>query len=231
VLRVTPATEPMQIAVLVDNSAVIGPHVSNIRDGLKAFVGAMGAQHELSLVAYADRPTLLVNLTSNRAEVEAGIDRIFAQTSSGAYLMDAIIETSQGFIKRQSPRPVVVVVGTEGVEFSNAGYETVLDRLRESGAQLHVIQLVDDDTDQTQEERYRAIVIDRGTRDTGGRRDLLLSSMALPDAMRSVAAELTAQYRVVYSRPDSLIPPKDLKVSSANPDIEVRGVPTRAGER
>lgn len=227
VLRVTRATEPMQIALLVDNSAAASPHVLNLRDGLTKFVKAIDAPHEMSLVTYADRPTLVTSFSSDRGEVLKGVDRLFAQPSSGAYLLDAIQETTRGFIKRESPRPVIVVVGIEGVEFSNLGYENVLKQLEQAHAQLHVLLLVDNEPDTSQEQRYRGIVIDRGTRTTGGRRDNLLSSMAFPDALAALAAELNAQFRVVYSRPDSLIPPEATTVASANPTLEVRGVTAR----
>jgi VWFA-related protein len=227
VLRVTRATEPMQIAVLVDNSASTSPYITDMREGLRAFLEAIGPGNELSLVTYADRPTLLTSFSKSPAEFEKGIGRLFAQPNSGAYLLEAILETSQGFIKREAPRPVIVVVGTEGVEFSNSGYEQVLERLHESGAQLHVLQLVDQEPDRTQEERYRSIVIDRGTRETGGRRDNLLASLSLPNALRSLAVELKSQFDVVYSRPESLIPPRDVEVSSARPDLEVRGMLVR----
>lgn len=224
VLRVARATDPMQVAILVDNSSISAAHISNMRDGLRRLLAAFPSGHAFSLVTYADRPTLLASLTTDQGEIEKGIDRIFAQTSSGAYVIDAVDETARGFIKNESARPVIVVLAFEGSEFSNGGYQGVLERLRESGAQLHVVQLVEGRGDRTQEERDRSIVIDRGTRETGGRRDSLLTSMSFPAAFDALAAELNAQFKVVYARPESLIPPRETKVSSANPALEIRGV-------
>jgi hypothetical protein len=224
VLRVVRATEPMQIAILVDNSAAAASAIANLRDGLKRFVQAMGKGHEISLVTYADRPTAVTSFSSDPQEIEKGIERLFAQSNSGAYLMDAIQETAEGFIKRESPRPVIAVVGTEGVEFSNVSYETVLDKLKASGAQLHVAMLVDSEADSSQEERYRSIVIDRGTRETGGRRDNLLADMGVPGALEALAAELKGQFKVTYAHPDSLIQPEEVRITSARPELEVRGV-------
>jgi hypothetical protein len=45
--------------------------------------------------------------------------------------------------------------------------------------------------------------------------------------MTSLARELTSQYRVVYARPDSLIPPEQLDVRVQRPGLTVRA-PTRA---
>jgi hypothetical protein len=78
-----------------------------------------------------------------------------------------------------------------------------------------------------QNARERAIVVDRGTTSTGGVRDDLLSSMELSDALTRLADELTQQYKVVYGRPGSLIPPKKLDVSVKRPDVDTRATLVR----
>jgi hypothetical protein len=75
----------------------------------------------------------------------------------------------------------------------------------------------------------RGIMLERGTRESGGNYDNLLSGSALPDRMKRLAAELTHQYRVVYARPQSLVPPERITVEGARPDVAVRGtVPIQA---
>jgi len=227
VLRVSPQAEPMNLAILVDNSTAVTNDVMNIREGLRAFVQALDAQHRISLVTCADRPTLVIDGSRERDSVLQAIDRIFSQPNSGAYLLDAIQETSQGFVKRAPARPVIVALATEGVEFSNGGYQRVLEQLASSGAQFHVLQLVGPGSDGTDEVRYRSIVIDRGTRTTGGRRENLLSSMSLTDALTSLAAELDHQWTVVYGHPESLLEPDEVTISATRPDLEVRGMLVR----
>jgi hypothetical protein len=71
-------------------------------------------------------------------------------------------------------------------------------------------------------------VISMGTKDTGGSYDNLLTSNGLPARLKKLATELTHQFKVVYSRPDSLIPPEQVTVAPARPDsITVRGLPAR----
>jgi hypothetical protein len=228
VLRVTRVTEPMQLAILVDNSIAADAHISNFREGLKAFVRELGDQHQISIETYAERPTLLTSFSTDRAEIDKAIHRIFVQSNAGAYLLDAVDETTRGFIKRESPRPVIVVIGTEGVEFSNLTDEQVLEQVRRSGAQLHVLQMLDGDSDFSDEERYRNLLVDRGTRETGGRRETLVTSLSLPSILRSLASELNGQFNVVYSRPESLIPPRKVTIASTRPGLIVRGSPAKA---
>lgn len=159
------------------------------------------------------------------------IDRLFAQPGAGSYVTDAIADAARGLQKREAARPVIVVVSSDGVEFSNSGYEQVLDLVKAAGAQLFVLSVHEGgnrDAATTDEGRWRAIVYDRGTQESGGRREILLSSMGLPDALVKLADELLHQYKVVYSRPTTLIPPEKTTVDSAREGVTVRGVPARA---
>jgi hypothetical protein len=51
--------------------------------------------------------------------------------------------------------------------------------------------------------------------------------MSFEPRLKDLAAILRHQYRVVYSRPESLIPPEKIDVTSAKAGIEMRGAPAR----
>ena len=228
VLRVAPAAEPMDIALLVDNSQAATRAIQDMRLGLTAFVKKMAGPHHVAFITFAERPTVEVSYSNSPEVLLAGVERLFARPGSGSYLLDAIVDTCEGYRKRQSARPVIVVVTTEGVEFSTRHYQSVLDTLAETGAAMHVLALPPLSSDLTSDEvRDRNSVIDRGTSETGGRRQNLLSSMALSGALESLAAELNAQYLVTYGRPSSLIPPKKIEVAAVKTDLEARGTPVR----
>ena len=167
VLRVTRATDPMQIAVLIDNSQAAESHVNDLRRAVTAFVKATGGNNEIALITLADRPTILVEYTRNLDSLEKGAGGIFAQSGSGARLIDGIAEISIGLRKRDAPRPVILVIAMQGPEMSDRLHDDVLSRLRDSGAALHVLLLTSgggaflDDPG-----RERELVIARGTHDT-----------------------------------------------------------------
>ena len=75
---------------------------------------------------------------------------------------------------------MIVVITTEGPEFSSRRYEDVLKPLREVGAALHVLVLGPPSNSISEDARNRAAVLDEGPRTTGGRRESLLASSALP---------------------------------------------------
>jgi VWFA-related protein len=227
VLRVGPATAPMHIAVLVDTSQAAAPIIQDLRAGLTTFVEAMHQKHRLAIVGFGERPTIFTDYTSDLRQLKDGVGKVFERTGSGAYLLEALMEVSRGLQKQEAARPEIVVVTTEGVEFSNQHYETVIDALQRARASLHALVVttrgVAPPEAEVQEEiRNRNIVLADGTRLTGGRRENLVSSMAIGERLKQLAAELTNQYLVVYSRPDTLIPPEKVEVSVQRPGLKAR---------
>ena len=145
VLTVAPAVEPMQIAILVDNSQAAAPFIRDYREALAALVDGLtsgegpGTRNEVAIITMAERPTIATDYTTDRGALVKSVQRVFSSSDSGTYLLDAVMETSQGFTKRRSPRPVIVAIVTEGPELSDRFYQHVLTTLRASGAALHVI--------------------------------------------------------------------------------------------
>lgn len=224
VLRVRKATSPLTIALLIDDSAAASAALADLRRGLTSFLDALEPTTEVALITFGERSSLLVDYTRDRERLKKGVTRVFPREGSGAYFLDAIGDAARGLEKRAPERPVIVSVMTEGVEFSNQMYQTVLRRLYDSGAQFHALVLSEEvKADPTQDEvRNRNIVLDEGTRGTGGRRDQLLSSIAVGPALTSLAAELQHQWVVTYARPESLIPPDRVQVEARRPGLEVR---------
>lgn len=228
VLTVRPADDPMQIALLVDNSQASDPFIRDYREGLPAFINAMmdaaGPRNEMALIMLADRPTIFTPYTTERAAMLKGVQRIFSMPGSATYLLDGLIETSRGITKRNSPRPVIVALTSEGPELSDRYYQQVLEPVKESGAAVHILVI----GRPINQEHDRAVVLDRATKETGGRWDTLLISTALTDKLKEIAQDLKSQYKVTYSRPQTLIPPENITVAVKRPDLTARGTPVRA---
>jgi hypothetical protein len=104
----------------------------------------------------------------------------------------------------------------------------VLDAVRASGASLHAVVLLTNSTSITNDEaRNRAMVLDRGPHDTGGVRIDVLAASAFETRLRELAVLLKSQYRVVYARPESLIPPERVELSAAKPGVEAHATAAR----
>jgi hypothetical protein len=226
VLKVEPALEPMQIAVIVDTSQAARNDISHMRTALPPFVKALTTgevKNEVAIIAIGERPTVFTNYTFDQKALQKGIDRIWSTQGSGAYLLDGIVETAQGFKKLKAARPVIVAILAEGPELSNRLHDDVIDALKNNGAAFHAITLGRASSSLSDEMRERNIVLDDGPRLTGGRREELLTPMALGAKLVQLADELTHQYKITYSHPDSLIPPEKVTVSSAKAGVTARG--------
>jgi hypothetical protein len=228
VLRVERATTPMPVALLVDNTQAATSAIADIRRAVTAFLSGIDGVGPVALLTFADRPTIVVDYTTSQKDLQAGVGRLFATPGSGATLLDAVRDAARGLAKRESDRAAVVVLTTEYTEFSNLHYTQVLEALSGSGAQMHAVVLVNTRSSLLNEEaRNRAAVLDRGPRESGGVRLDILASSAFESQLRDLAGILRSQYRVIYGRPDSLIPPERLEVEAAKPGIEMRGAPAR----
>jgi hypothetical protein len=224
VLRARRATDSIDIALLIDTSQALGRQVADTRRAIEVFIEAMAGHAQISLIGLGDRPTILTPFTDDPAKLKKGVGGVFEIPGAGATVLEGIQETLKGLAKRRPERAAVVVLWAGGVEFSNLGDAVLLGQIEESGAALHVLTVgnaVPPDA-MTQEGRSREIVFDSGTRQSGGRRENVLSSMALPDAMKKLAAELLGQYRITYVRPETLIPPKTIEVTVRQADVTVR---------
>ena len=229
ILSVEPATAPMQVALLVDNSSRSRNNIRDIRDATNEFIKGMTSgvvRNEVAVVAVAERPTVLVDYSADQPKLLAGAGRIFTQSDSGAYLLDGLFEVSQGFKKREASRPVIVAISTNGPELSTRYHDQIVSALRGVGAAFSVVMVGPPPTDVLSSEgRERAATLSQGTQDTGGRYDNVLAASALAGRLKQVASELTHQYLVTYARPDTLIPPERVTIAGKDANLTVRGTP------
>jgi hypothetical protein len=235
VLRVEPATDPMQIAVLIDNSVISQQWLTPLRQGVTNLVNALtepmpsGGHNMIALIGLAERPTIFTDYTIEKKALVDGIGQIFPQVNSAAYLLDGVYETAVGFSRSNAPRPVMIVITGEGTDYSTRPRSAVLSALdRVDGLEFQSVtigQMSDDRSDQAQD---REVVLSQGTESHGGRNKVLLSAISLPSALTALAKELRAQYRVVYARPEELIPPSTITIAAAKPGMKAYGVPAKA---
>jgi hypothetical protein len=238
VLTAAPAADPMQIALVVDNSQAARDSITDLRRGLQEFVDVMTAPsddrngpNELAIVTVADRPTMTADYSSSRVSLTKGVERIFAQPGSGMYLLDALVEVVKGIDKRQAPRPVIVAIVTEGPEFSTRYYTDVLKPLAASGATFYAFTIGPPASDMADETRNRSRVLDEGTKYNGGAWMPIVASLGLPARLKQLADQLTHEYKITYGHPQSLIPPEHVTVEVKRPGLTARGTPVKEQKR
>lgn len=229
VLRAEKASGPVAIALLVDTSQAITPHVADLRRALESFSKRMAGANPVAVTTFGERPTIVTDFTLDASSVEKGVGRLFPSRGSGSYLLQAVEESCKNLAKHDFERAVILAITAAGPEFSDRNFEEVIPKLRESGATFDAMVLTVEAPDLNDfGQRNREMFLDAATRATGGERFLLLSSMALDNSLTRLADELANQYRITYARPETLIPPEKIEISARRPGLTVRGTPIKA---
>ena len=227
VLRVSPATEPIDIVVLFDNSTASESNILSLREALTNFVTTMAEGNQIALISLASRPTIVVDYTSDSRILADATKRIFAQSNSGTTLLDAIFELSAGLARRTAPRAAMVAVITNGPELSAKFSRDAMDALARAGASLHAFTIGQLPM-ATELDRERLTVMGTGTKASGGQQVLLLSELGLNQAMQKLARELSSQYKVVYNSPEEFLQAEKVEVASGRPGLTMRATPVRS---
>jgi Ca-activated chloride channel homolog len=243
VLGVSQVAESFDIAVMVDTSQGAEPFVRDFRQALTDFFRAMGDRHQIALIGFGQRPAVLVNYTNDPGSLQGGLSRVFAQSDSGAYLMEALMDVSQDLRRRENPRRVAIVISTEGAEFANRYAREVVGDVLASDlvldafvvrARSGVARAQEPATARVgatppsfpdQNATERAAALDEAAELTGGRVEHLDTSMLLGSRLRELASEFNNQYRVTYegTRPTASSR-SSIQVQATRADVRVRPI-------
>ena len=127
-------------------------------------------------------------------------------------------------MKAGAERPALVAFVVEsGPEFSQENRARIGQILRRAGATLWVVVLNAPAAGllETDENRERAAVVGDATAESGGLNLTVLSTLGIPGAFEQLAALLTSRVRLAYARPETLIPPEKLEVTTRREDLKV----------
>lgn len=238
ILRVSHAGAGRQIALLVDTSQAASRSLVEFRNGLTEFVEQMSEGNQISIITFGGPPRILVSSTRENSRLTDGINNLFALPDQAAYMLDALDQTAEGFARQNAPRPLIVVLTTEGVDYSNTSARRVLETIEESGAAIYTLSLrVGRNAfsatpnisalELRNQDFERDLLLERGPRNSGGRHRDLLTALAINNAMQDIVSELLNQYLVVYSRPDMLVPPETITLRMNRQELTARGTSLR----
>ena len=198
-----------------------------MRKAVPAFIQAVSPANPVALIGLADRPTILTPSTTDTKKLVKQAEGLFARPSTGATLLDAIYEVSKGLESRDASRAAIVAVITDGTEFTNRYSKDVVAAAVRAGASVHFVGIGHFEHSDEHPIRERSFLLTDAPPATGGRVYTMLSPNGLAQNLDKVARELLSQYKVVYGRPQTTIPPKTVEVTSAREGLSVRSTPAR----
>ncbi len=251
VTAVEPASERMRIALMVEE--LLTP-TDSVRQGILEFFQATVRRAEIAFVVIdgTGGNREIVPYTTELNTLAAGIRTLPTPLRREAGLVpEAIFEMATTFVREPPERPVIVVIAmalNAPDRTSRQQPQAVLDRLRDGRAQLHVVSVqalrspgvggdtrysandplgrVGDPDFPVPEPNDREEVLTRGPRQSGGGLWPINVLAGVPSAMRSIATDLSNQYKLTYELPAGVSPSDRVDVS-----ISRRGVTLRAPTR
>ena len=225
IVKAERATTPMRLTLAVEERLTMD---TTVRMGLFEFMKRLIGSAEISLVTIGIRNTTVVDYTNKLEPLVAGINGFSMNPAKESSVAEGVLDLAMKAEAAKAPRPVIVVVavngGTGGVDA-----KMVIDRLRQSGASLHVVTLAGT-TDASAMGVGNASTLSRGeqvlgdgAKQSGGRRIDVSATGGMPRALMQIAGDLEAQYAITYALPDGVKPDRRFSAS-----VKRRGVSLRA---
>lgn len=216
---------PLTLALLVDSSeATSSSFRLNLLDAITGFLRRLPEGAQYALWTTGDRPTKLVDYTSDPDEAVRALKRVAPQ--GGNTMLDALSEASADLKKKEGERSAVATVSAVGIEFSNRSRYQVVEEVEKNVNLVLAVQINEGDVGIDNRNLYE-YVFGELARKTGGLHEVVLSSLAADSALKKVSAFLRGQYRLSYATLPGLKGRK-LEVKVARPGVKVRLGPSQA---
>jgi hypothetical protein len=215
VVRLEPATDRLHVAVLVDDGGEGGmqtpvAQLMSLLDGQAAFSLSMLNPQPFKLNDYStDDGILKTALGKIRQRGRTPVDPL--------QVIEAISWAAKDQQKRELTRRVIVALTVSGEPGKSYISDDVIEDLRTSGAQLHVVYAGG--------VQMGRVLMDGPAR-SGGSHTVANSTASFAQALISVGRMLTRQYKLTYMLPDGVKAHQDLEVTTTRAGVKLVA-PTR----
>jgi hypothetical protein len=199
------ADDPLSVALLIDTTqppmAAAIPPTQDLRTSAAAFVKAIhevNADAQISLTEFAGAAVTSVDFTSSVPDLEKAIGRLYPNQQGTAVLLEALADAGKRLVKRPAPRRAIVSVDFNSPEGSaERSMKDAATSIHDSGATLWTVSV----RGSANTTPNREDVLNKVTKANGGMRLSSIDASGLTANLNIVAASLTSQYVVTFTRP------------------------------
>lgn len=192
--------DPIDVVLLIDTSGSMeGDPLVKAKAAAVEFVEAMGPDDRIAVMAFSSEPRSVVDFTSDRAMLEAGIGSL--STKGYTALHDGLIQSTRLFKDAGRDRYVVVLSdGNDSTSINNL--DATAQAIDDAGIPVYAVALASPD--------YDPSALEVIAKDSGGRLIAADRADQLASVFRDIAAELRNRFTVSYvsARPST----KDLEI-------------------
>lgn len=219
VASLQPATAPIQVAILVEDSGT-GAFQLAVAQFLQKTVG----HGQFSISVLNPQAQKIVDFTDDVGALKNAIGRLGSRgrlQPDGDQMLEAISESAKVLQQRKAERPVILAMTLTGGQPHSIDPKNVLTALRLSGAGLNVIYGTNAEV---------GMVMGDGPKFTGGLNESGGTGEAFAAAAVKVADALQHQYVLTYTLPDGVRMSDRLSVATSRKGITLTS-PTRIADR
>jgi hypothetical protein len=246
-VELKPATDPLDVVLMVDTSKAINSSISELRAALLSFAHAImdgTPGSSMSVFDVAAAAVMVADGKKTKEDVDKVLSRTIADQSETTVFLEGIVDASKKLAKSPSPRRAIVVVNLDGMpETSALQPQQVVQQIIASGASLWAVSYQNTASTLLSNRggsgagaaagdskgggigngntgQNRDIILTRVPPGTGGVRLTIATPNALDVTLGQVAAALAGQYAVTYTRPDGPMP-KQLQMGQVRNGVRV----------
>jgi hypothetical protein len=237
VVGVRPAKALMQIALIVDDNGT-----GLFRAPLYRFVQRLQGKAEFAIVTVVGQPLKLTDYTMDGTILSEVLGSLSARpgTPDGGQLLQGIYEAANELTKREARRPIIIALSVPGDEHTTLPAKHVLDKLKDSGASLHVFLVANSAARQMvavtkpsallEENMNLGEVLGDGSKQSGGSREDIVAAAGALLGLQRLAEDLLHQYVLDYDLPPGTKRSDRISVSVKRKGVSLR-VPARIPDR
>jgi hypothetical protein len=188
------ATDPMRIAILVDNSEPTNDYMPQIRRALQDMVKALPPGHELMLVTTGGPMNIRVKPTMDYLEIQEAAGEIFVARGGGNTLIGSVQEIYERYFRTIEKRwPVMIIVTADGPDLSQRVTTKTVNELllglKQKDVRVNATMLTSSGSSLVRSVTLAMI------EQTGGFYESATAATALPSRTKSLAARIGKQYK------------------------------------
>ncbi len=210
---------PISLGFVLDTSGSMRPRRAKVVEAVKFLTRAAKPGDEFFLVDFKNKAELAEEFTPRPADIEDAVENIV--WGGGTALLDAILLSAEYADKEGKNRRKAIVVISDGDD-RDSYYERrqLIKMLQEYQVQVYIVGFPDEEDAGGlfgRSARKRSIeLINDIAKETGGRAFFPKSTDELPEIVRTINADLRAQYSIGF------VPSQDQRDNSAFRRITVR---------
>lgn len=211
VVEIRPATDPLLVAVLVDNTKpTMGKDAPTreLRAALTTFVKTLQESNpatQIGLWEFAGAGVMIQRPTAKTEDLTKKISHMFPSQQSGGVMLEALVDASKELSKKGAgPRRVIVSVSLNSPEVSTMEPRDCAMAMRKAGVTFWAVSIAgnqDASTSSQASSPAREMILGNITEASGGARLSGVTAISLEAQLKSVGDALTSQYLVTYVRP------------------------------